>query len=114
VIPLGDPLGWEAAVFDHYQAMVTSICAKLRTGRTGASPDDWIGGSTFHFDVWPGHPLFEEVVGSLRAARARASELRRRVDAHNDLHPPDERTALRVTTYVGQTVVGGEAEELRG
>jgi len=114
VIPLGDALGWEAAVFDHYQAMVTSICAKLRTGRTAASPDDWIGGSTFHFEVWPGHPLFDEVVGSLRAARAHASELRRRVDAHNDAHPPDERTALRVTTYVGQTVVGGEAEELHG
>src|SRR6185369_11712130 len=29
VIPFGDVTGWEAAVFDHYQAMVTAICTKL-------------------------------------------------------------------------------------
>src|SRR4029079_956906 len=32
VIAFGDVTGWEAAVFDHYQAMVTAICTKLRLG----------------------------------------------------------------------------------
>ena len=30
LIPPGDSVGWEASVFDHYQAMVTAICTKLR------------------------------------------------------------------------------------
>jgi hypothetical protein len=32
VIPLGSPTGWEAGVFDHYQAVVTAIATKLRRG----------------------------------------------------------------------------------
>ncbi|MGK0360950.1 MAG: putative acetyltransferase, partial [Bradymonadia bacterium] len=32
VIPFGTPVGWEAAVFDHYQALVTALCTKLRIG----------------------------------------------------------------------------------
>jgi hypothetical protein len=111
VIPVGDSVGWEAAVFDHYQAMVTAICTKLHSGRTSAAAGEWVGGSTYHFDVWRGHPLFDEVVGFLDDARGRAVELRRRVEAYNDEHGTDERSAMRVSAYVGQTVVGGEAEE---
>ena len=33
VIPLGHPVRWEASVFEHYQAMVTALCTKLRLGR---------------------------------------------------------------------------------
>jgi len=47
VIPLGSPAGWEAAVFDHYQAVVTALCTKLRLGRSRAVPGEWIGGSTY-------------------------------------------------------------------
>ncbi|MBN2192075.1 MAG: hypothetical protein JW751_04605 [Polyangiaceae bacterium] len=114
VIPMGDAIGWEAAVFDHYQAMVTAISTKLRSGRTAASPGEWVGGSTYHFDVWQGHPLLDEVVGFLQDTRGRAVDLRRRVETFNDQHPPEEHTAMRVTAYVGQTVVGPEAEEPTG
>src|SRR5262249_25941605 len=83
VIPLGDASGWEAAVFDHYQAMVTAICTKLRLGKTHAAAGEWVGGSTYGFDVWDGHPHHAEVVGFLQATRERAVALRKRVEAHN-------------------------------
>ncbi len=44
VVPLGSSVGWEAAVFDHFQAMVTAICAKLRTANPVSSQADWVGG----------------------------------------------------------------------
>ncbi len=49
VIATGDTAGWEAAVFDHYQAMVTAICAKLRRGAQKSAADDAVGGSTYGF-----------------------------------------------------------------
>jgi hypothetical protein len=103
-VPYGTPAGWEAALFDHYQAMVTAICTKLRRGANQARPDDRIGGSTYGFDVWPGHPFEDEVYGLLRETRAKASDLRARVDGHNAGAgaPPDE--TRRVIFYVGQTL----------
>jgi hypothetical protein len=110
VIPFGDPAGWEAAVFDHYQAMVTAICTKLRLGKTHAVPGEWIGGSTYGFDVWDGHPHHAEVLGFLQATRERAIELRKRVEAHNVSHSPPEGATQHVIAYVGQTVTQPDAE----
>jgi hypothetical protein len=110
VIPFNDPAGWEAAVFDHFQAMVTAICTKLRLGRTHAAVGEWIGGSTYSFDVWEGHPDHEEVVGFLQATRERAVALRRRVETHNVSHTPPERAAKQVIAYVGQTVIFADGE----
>ena len=107
VIPFGTPVGWEAAVFDHYQALVTALCTKLRVGDTRARRDDAIGGSTYGLDVWPGHPLEEEVYTLLNQVRAQVSEVRQRVEAHNQANaaPP---TGSRVIFYVGQSVLGDE------
>jgi hypothetical protein len=58
VLGYDDPHGWEAAVFDHYQALVIALTTKLRLGQTHAAPNDTVGGSTFGFDVWPGHPEY--------------------------------------------------------
>ena len=103
VIPYGAPVGWEAAVFDHYQALVVALCTKLNQGSTRADLRDAIGGSTYGFDVWDGHPMSEEVLGFLADVRRQASELRQRVDAHNADHmPPPE--PMRVLFYAGQTV----------
>jgi DNA-binding MarR family transcriptional regulator len=106
VLPYGDPHGWEAAVFDHFQALVIALCAKLRLGQTHAAPNDTIGGSTFGFEVWPGHPEYDNVLGLLGRLRAQGSELRQRVAAYNETHgaPLDEKR--RVVTYVGQAVIG--------
>src|ERR1700742_2505662 len=77
VIAFGDPVGWEAAVFDHYQAMVTALVSKLRLGKRSAALSDRIGGSTFVFDLWSGHPLEPEILGLLRALRVTAMDLRK-------------------------------------
>lgn len=110
VIPLNSPAGWEAAVFDHYQAMVTAICTKLRMGKTHAAQGEWIGGSTYSYDVWDDHPLRDEVLGFLQQTRERAVELPRRVQAHNLSHSAPPESTQRVLAYVGQTVLGLEGE----
>lgn len=109
VIPLGSSLGWEAAVFDHYQGMVTALCTKLRRGSLQSSKGEAIGGSTYGYDVWPGHPHYDEVLGFLSEVRAHAVQLRQKVEAYNDVNPPNE-SSSRVITYVGQTVLGQEEE----
>lgn len=107
VIPLESAAGWEAAFFDHFQAMVTALCTKLRMGATHATKTDSVGGSTYGFDVWVGHPHREEVLGFLRATRERAVALREKVGAYNSEHDaigdPE-----RVIAYVGQTVLESE------
>jgi hypothetical protein len=74
VLPFDDPKGWEAAVFDHYQALVGALVAKLSLGARGANLRDVIGGSTYGFEVWPGHPHYEEVRGLLQEDATPAGE----------------------------------------
>lgn len=105
VIPLGDQVGWPAAIFDHYQAMVTAICAKLRRGATRSSRADVEGGSTYSFDVWPGHPAEERVYGLLAQMRAQVSSLRAEVAAHNESQLHLQANTARVVFYLGQSVV---------
>lgn len=102
VIPLGAPVGFEAAVFDHFKALVTTVLCRLREGRTAA--DDQVGGSTYTIDVWEGHPLAEEVYGTLGRIRASLGELRQRVAEYNQsAQIPDEYS--RVVIYAGQCIV---------
>lgn len=123
-ISFGDRAGSEAAVFDHFQAMVTAVCTKLRSGVRQAELEEAIGGSTYHFDVGEGHPLHEEVLGFLKMTRARAISLRERVEAYNEDHEPPKTEPAnavpesagsryagsreRVIAYVGQTVLPDE------
>jgi len=101
-IPVGASSGWEAAVFDHFHAVVRTICAKLRK-TTESSARDRIGGSTYSFEVWEGHPLAEEVLDSLRRFREAHSALRERVRAHNEGHPKPA-ARVGVVVYGGQTI----------
>lgn len=108
VIDYGDDEGWQAALFDHFQAVVSAMCTKLRIGR-GAAASDQIGGSTYHFDLWPGHPLESEVLALLAETRARARALCERVLRVNAEQAPDSvRSGRRVIAYVGQTVLQDE------
>lgn len=112
VIPYGNPVGWEAAVFDHYQALVMAICTKLDKGRVRSDFKDAIGGSTYGFDLWRDHPMQDEVLNFLSETRQRASELRARVDEFNAAQAkPDD--PMRVIFYAGQTVMVDEPEEER-
>jgi hypothetical protein len=114
VIAVGDAGGWEAAVFDHYQAMVTALCAKLRRGAEKAGADETVGGSTYGFTVWPGHPHHDEVLGILSRLRADLSRLRNKVHDFNANNPGPEEPRIGVIAYLGQTVIESEhAEEQR-
>lgn len=108
VIPVGDPAGWEAAVFDHYQAVVTAICTKLRLGKRPAVGEA-VGGSTYGFEVWDGHPHREKVLSFLKESRDRAVAIRQLVATHNAVHEVGP-NPLKVIAYVGQTVLGDDDE----
>jgi predicted transcriptional regulator len=101
VIAQGDAAGWEAALLDHYQAMVSAMCAKLDPDRPAQR--DLVGGSTYSFDVWPEHPLAERVYGLLAQHRAELSALWDEVSAFQASAPAGAATD-RVTFYFGQLV----------
>jgi predicted transcriptional regulator len=77
-IPVGSERGWEAAVLDHFQALVAAICVKLSSGVARSEQTDATGGGTYTFDVWPGHPLEEEARSVLPRVRALVNDLRER------------------------------------
>lgn len=105
VIPQGDEQGWEAALFDHFQAVVTAIGRKVSRGSARSRERDAVGGSTYHFDLYRGHPCEAQVQGLLAAVREQASALRTRVDAEV---LPNGAETYRVVFYLGQNVVGFE------
>jgi hypothetical protein len=111
VIPLGSRSGWEAAVYDHFHALVKTIVCKFRQDSEGAAPDDRVGGSTYTFEVWDGHPFAERVYGHLARYRATTSELRGQVDQHNDKNGRPGRYDA-VTVYMGQCVI--QKEDVNG
>ena len=104
IIPIETDAGWEAALWDHFQAMVTAMGIKLRAGQDSSLPQDVLGGSTYSFDVWPDHPCEDEAMGLLRDTRKRISECRARVTEYNDNNEKPAEGWSRVTFYVGQGV----------
>jgi len=108
-VPYGSSTGWEAAVFDHFQSVVKTICIKLRLDKS-SSPRDTIGGSTYTFVVWDGHPLEDEALLSLKEFRKRSDELRTRIDTYNAEHDIPE-SHRKVTSYGGQCVIEEEPEK---
>jgi len=112
VIQFGDERGWEAAVFDHYQAMVVALATKLRTGARRSDLADSIGGSTFVFDLWQGHPMQAEILGYLKTMREHGMQLRQALERHAaSASMPTDAVPLRVTAYVGQSVAEEEGDE---
>src|SRR5690606_5286261 len=99
-VPVGQSQGWEAAVFDHFQAVLNAICAKLAQGENRSGRDDPTGGTTYSLDLWPGHPLEAEVLASLERVRRSMDDLRQRLDQVNASSgvTPSERLVF----YAGQ------------
>lgn len=97
--------------FDHYQAMVTALCTKLRLGKRRATHGEWVGGSTYAFDVWENHPHRDEVLGFLQETRERAVGLRRKVERYNAEQTRGIDAPMKVICYVGQTVIGLDDSE---
>lgn len=89
--------------------MVTAICAKLALGKRRSTPGEWVGGSTYGLEIWDGHPERDNVLGILQETRDRISAVRERVTTYNLVHSPGA-GALKVVTYVGQSVLGLDDE----
>jgi hypothetical protein len=100
---LDSEVGWEAAVFDHYRALVQTICQRLSGASKSAQASARTGGSTFTLDVWPGHPHADEAYEVLARFRATHTELYERIERHNAEHGrPAEYD--QVVIYGGQHV----------
>lgn len=110
LVPVGSELGWEAAVFDHYQALATAVAAKIRRGAPRSEADDVVGGATLTFELPRGHALEAEVLGLLRKVRRDLNELWQRSEAVNASTKTDE-PRTRVTFYFGQHVEDAELAE---
>jgi len=110
ILPAGAAQGWEASVYDHFHSVVKTICTKLEQGAVSHSRDR-VGGSTYAFDIWPGHPHEEEILKTLETFRERNSSLREKVHAYNkQVSAPDVR--MTVTIYAGQCVTELSEEKI--
>jgi hypothetical protein len=103
LIPIGQAAGWEAAVIDHHRAVSSALAAKLVSGRHVATAADEVGGTTWSFDLWPGHPKEREVRQLLASLRQHVVPLWNEVAAYNREHRPAR--TYEVTVYCGQYVV---------
>ncbi len=109
-IPVGASQGWEAALFDHFQAVCTAIGMKLRRGAKQSRAGDVVGGTTLAFDVHEQHPHKDEVYESLSRIRTQMNELWEKVVAYDRDNPVPEGQKQRVTFYFGQCVTEDEDE----
>jgi hypothetical protein len=110
----GATIGWEASVFDHFHAVVRTICNRLEVSGLEPRFAESIGGSTYTFEVGPGHPFEPQVLGLLMRYRAECSALRSAVGRYNADHGPFD-GGENVVFYLGQSVIPreGEADEAR-
>lgn len=112
-IPLDETAGWGAAVIDHYRALVVAMGQKLREKAAPTLPSEVVGGSTYSFDLYDGHPYQEEALELLAVTRQKLSELRQKVCEHND-SVGREKIDRKVTFYFGQSVVDVDDAVLQG
>ena len=106
----GASVGWEASIYDHFHAMVRTICARLENAPEARKYAEYSGGSTYSFDVAADHPLRAEVLDTLNQFRARASDLRARVQAYNEQHGPLQQRE-RVVAYAGLSILSEDDTE---
>lgn len=104
VVPVGDERGWEVAVFDHYRAVLDAVANKLRLRTTNPEGAKVVGGATLVFDLHPGHPMKNEVLGLLKRTRDDVNDVWNRVSNYNRSNPFDRSELMTVTFYLGQNV----------
>lgn len=112
VVPLGSPSGWEAAVFDHFKALVNTVLCRMREAQAPPDIADRVGGSTYTVEVWPGHPLEQEAYATLSRLRSDLGDLRRRIGVHNKAQAKPL-SYTQVVLYVGQCLIdqGGAPDD---
>ena len=113
-VPVGDKQGWEAAVYDHFQAMAKAVANKLNQYGACSDYSDHIGGATLSFDLYSGHPQEAEVLSLLNRYRDEINLLWQKVVTTNQQvdHPqePQNGNPFKVTFYMGQNVEQRESD----
>jgi hypothetical protein len=104
IVPVGANVGWEAAVFDHFQAVAGANVAKLRHGAAQSEASDTTGGGTLNFEISARHPLRMQVLDLLAETRKKTDELWDAVEEENVRTPLAEDEIERVVFYFGQFV----------
>lgn len=104
MVRVGEEQGWEAAVLDHFRAVVNAIGGKLRLGRAQSQHSDVVGGATLAFQIHADHPHKDAVLALLNDTRQRINELWSHVREHNRANPHPEEDSTIVTFYFGQNV----------
>lgn len=104
VVSFGSEQGWETAVLDHFRTVTTAIAKKVRMGASNAAPNEEVGGSTFTFNVFPGHPHEKRVRGLLSELRQSVQVLWDEVARYNEAHQGGPERTMQVSFYVGQTL----------
>ncbi|MBT9558306.1 MAG: hypothetical protein IV100_19895 [Myxococcales bacterium] len=103
-IPIGTPLGFEAALWDHIRVVFRAVSKKVRMRHHRSGLDDLIGGTTFSFDVPEDDPLYSELAGYLKRTRLEMEGWLARVKALEQAPGWEGRPKRRVTIYAGQMV----------
>ena len=85
----------------------------LTNGKTRARPDDELGGSSYSFHVWPGHPAEARARQLLESTRKRVGSLWDEIASYNREHGLTGKDVTRVNFYFGQSVTeqSGSASE---
>jgi len=109
LIPVGEAAGWEAAVIDHHRSVLNALAAKVVSGKHVSAAADEVGGTTWSFDLWPGHPRENEVRKLLSTLRSQVVPLWNEVAAYNKENRPAH--TYKVTVYCGQYLVMDEETE---
>lgn len=108
-VPVGSEVGWESAVYDHFQAVTSAIAGKLQHSGARSLKSDIIGGATLSFDLYPGHPQEKRVYGLLQSVRSSVNALWQEVRRANEARPICDDERIKVTFYFGQNVDDFEA-----
>jgi hypothetical protein len=109
VLGVDDTRGWEASVFDHFSAVAQAIAHKLRlTHKEGNETvgHETVGGSTFTFNIYPGHPSYRQVLSLLARTRREVAALWSDTNDFNQRNPHRTDDKLKVRFYFGQDVQG--------
>jgi hypothetical protein len=109
LIPVGEAVGWEAAVIDHHRAVLNALAAKIASGTRVSAKGDEVGGTTLTFELWPGHPREAEVRKLLASTRSNVIPLWDEVAQYNRHH--SGAGGYQVHYYCGQYVLTEEEPE---
>jgi hypothetical protein len=101
--------GWEAAAFDHFQAVAKALANKVYLRSRSSDGAKLVSGTTLHFDLTSDHPMLPKVLRLLEQTRELCDAVWEEVFRYNELHPVKDEDRVSLTFYLGQNVDDPEA-----